>query len=788
MATPTEQALRPGAHARAPGSSAGRGEAPPLAATLALTLALAGAAFAAVAGLVLSVDHPSPLPAPFPPENQDAETLVYLLAFVAVLPGALIAARRTTRAIGAGPNGAAVDALAPLALAWLALAVLALKLCGTLGLPDGVHSLVAMAGVWWLTAGPVLARAARPRPWAPLARLAPLAAPAWALAGILVFGALFSFAFLASISLAGLAIGAAVTAAACAVLDRVALPRVRRPWGAVLDAVAVALVLLAVPDLVVFRPELATHSLAIALETGIIQFHQNLFLGPVNEVMGGHALLVDVASQYGVGDIYALAAWFLVAPIGYGTFSLLTGGMTALWFAGGYGVLRLAGASRLLSAGALAVAVVVLVFNLIYPVGALAQSGPLRFGVPMALLLAVMAGERFPARARGARVAALAVLGLSAIWSLEAFAYTAGVYAAVLAVQAWLRPGARARWLARQAALAGAACVLAHLAFAAATLAATGRLPDWGQYLAYLSAFLTGTVGDLTYDVPRWAPGLAVGAALLLSAAGVIELARRRSPAVSRTELVALTGLTAYAIVLFSYWVDRSLDHILIQVSLPTLLMGALWAGIVARARGQLAGTARRGALAFTLAVAVLLVATAASSIGDRFPRSALAHAAPGGESLRGALDRLWHAPPLNPAAPAGVGMLARYLPGERSSLVMVAPDLGIEILLRSGRQDRLLLADPWEESFAVDAELPRLRARLAGLRPGERMLLDARGRRVLAALRANPRLDPIHATSLPLASLQRYALSRIRARFALRTIARGPDGFSVVVLRRPKA
>ena len=46
-------------------------------------------------------------------------------------------------------------------------------------------------------------------------------------------------------------------------------------------------------------------------------------------------------------------------------------------------------------------------------------------------------------------------------------------------------------------------------------------------------------------------------------------------------------------------------------------------------------------------------------------------------------------------------------MPGEDASLLMVAPDLATEILLRSGRVDRLLLGDPWETSFVADDELP---------------------------------------------------------------------------------
>ncbi len=36
-------------------------------------------------------------------------------------------------------------------------------------------------------------------------------------------------------------------------------------------------------------------------------------------------MLVDTASQYGVGGIYLLAGWFNLVPIGYGTLGFLSG-------------------------------------------------------------------------------------------------------------------------------------------------------------------------------------------------------------------------------------------------------------------------------------------------------------------------------------------------------------------------------------------------------------------------------------------------------------------------------
>jgi hypothetical protein len=764
---------------------------PPFAATLALVMTLAVGAFAFVMPVVLIVHRPTVLPPPFPAQNQGAETLVYLLSFVVILPLALVVAPRIADAVHAASGADALSALAGGLAASLAVAVLGVKLCDAVGIGDGVKVVLLIAVVWWAAAAGALARAGRGGPWPALVRVGRFAGPLWVAAAVLVLATLLCMTVLRSVSPVGLVLGGAAAAAALVAHERGRVPRPARGLGVAIDVVAVALLVLVVPDLLVFRPEDAGGSLAIALETNIIQFHQNFLLGPANEVLHGGAMLVDTASQYGVGTIYLLTGWFQLAPIGYGTFGLLDGLLTALWFCGGYAIVRMAGAPRTLAATALGVAVVALVFNLSYPVGALPQDGPLRFGLPMAALAAMVAGECRPAARRAWGLATLVVIGISSIWSLEGLAYTVAVAGAVACLQAWLRPGpGRRAWLVRQGAAALAACVCTHVLFAAVTLAATGHLPDWWQYLSYLHAFLFGGLGDLTYDVAHWTPALAIGAAYAASAAAVVELVRRRGAFLARERpaLVAVWGLTVYGIALLSYYVDRSQDHILMHVSLPLVLIGAVWLGLLLRSRDTVAPSLRLGGLVFGLVVGVLALSVAWSSIGPRFPRTALAHAAPGGSSLTQALRRLWHPPPLNANSPIGVALLQRYMPAERRSLVMVAPDLGTEILLRSDRVDELFLGDPWEASFVADARLPGLRRQLAKVHSGRRMLMDGRAEKVIAVLKAHPSIDPLDEGG-PLASdlapLQRWALRWIAARFTLRPIHRDSHGFIVVELQR---
>jgi hypothetical protein len=758
-------------------------------ATVALAALLAVAAFMVVMPLVMASTPAVELGAPLAPQHQRGETLSYLVGFAVLCPLALLAAQRLAPALAGRAGDAGLSALLAVLAAGLLGAIVLVKALERAGASGGVLWVLGAAAVWWMLAAALVARTLRPRPWRVLAALGPHAALAWGAVAAVGLVAVLCFAVLGSIDRVALAVGLVAAAAATAIAGRVVLPVPGRRWARVLDVLVLLAVLALVPDLLIFRPEAAAAGdLAAALETGIVQFHHDFLLGPANEVLHGHPMLAPTASQYGVTSIYLLAAWFQLAPIGYGTLGLLTGALTALWFGAGYGILRLAGTARLLSAAALGVAVVALAYNLTYPVGALPQSGPLRFGLPMALVVCAVAAARRPERPRPWDAAALVVLGLSAVWSLESFAYTAAVFAVLACLRARLdaAPGARLRCLAR-AAIAGAlACVAAHLVFALATLAASGALPDWGEYLVYLREFLFGTVGDLTYDVERWTPGLVVGAGYAVSGLAIAELVRRDGELLrlERPALVALTGTTAYGIVLLSYYVDRSQSHILVHVALPALLTAALWLGLLLRAGPAVAPAARTGGLALGLTVAALVTAVAWSSAPERFPRTPFSEAAPGGSSLRASLDRLWHPPPLAPAAPAGARVLMERMPGEDASVLMVAPDLATEILLRSGRVDRLLLGDPWETSFVAGDELPALRDRVDALRPGDRMLMDAAGRSTLAALRADPARDPLTELLPDLAPLQAWALQRIIARYDLRPIAPAQDGFTVVELR----
>jgi hypothetical protein len=740
-----------------------------------MALAATVAGFGLLSPLAHWAINPVDLPAPLPDQNQDAESLVFLLSFAVLLPLAAFLTPPWLDRISRRHGPGTATALSLLLGIELCALVAAVKLAGHVLFDTRLGLLLVASALWWVIAVCAIAvslrRETMPRA---LARMAPSLWPALAVALGVV---LLSFVDLGSISLAPLAVGLAIAAAAgWLVAYRPAMPSLPRSlsWGA--DAAAIVLITLAVPNLSVFSPGGPSGP----FKTQIIQFHQDFYLGPANSLLGGGTMLVDVFSQYGVGSILFLAGVFKLVPIAYGTLALTEGVLAAGTFCLAYVTLRLAGVGLALAWAVFVVAMVVLVFNLVYPLGGLLQHGAFRFGLPI-VIVAASAGEARAGRAQPAlRGIQAATVGVASLWSFEALLYSLGAIAGITAFRVATASGGRLGIVARLSLQVLGSILVVQLAFAGATLAASGELPEWGKYLTTLREFLTGPVGDLTYDFSPWSPGLAIGGVYAASALALVMVIRREPEMtrVNRAALLVLSGTTGYGIALFSYLVNRSADHIIPYVSLPAVMVVGLWLSILLRDR-RLSRAGRGLAVGSVAAAAALLVAVAWSNAGLRFSQSPLAYLPPGGKSFRSAIDTLSHGPELSPGVADATRMLDTYMPGEHKSVVLTSADLSVEALMRTHRVNQIPLSDPWEDSLVPSLHEQAVESAVAALRPGRQMLIDHSSRVVLA----NPPGSSVRF-SVPIASLEVLALRRIAERFSLERLAIAPSGVEVVELR----
>jgi hypothetical protein len=760
-------------------------------ATLALTVTLSVSAFLILSCVVLLIARPQNaglgnFALVVNQQNQTAKSLLYAAVFLVILPAALTLVPRLADAIAEGPNAAALSLVTAAVVGSLAAVLILVRASAGLPWGDGLKPLLAALIAWSLAASVTLARVASRRPWPALLRAQARSRLACIAAGVLVFAVLLGLTSRSSLHGVPLVLGVLLAVAVLAAASRMRKLSLPRWLGRSLEVVWIALAALAIANVVIYHA--TGQPPRLYYPPGLIQNQQDFLLGSANQLRGGGALLVNVpVSQYGVGMIYFLGAWFHLAPIGYSTLGFLDSVLTVLFYLAGYAVLRTAGVGRPLAIGTISLGVVALVLGLLYPVGSLPETGPLRFGLPMGVLLPAVVAARRPRLTRAADAITFCLVAISAVWAFEAFAYTLVVFAAIAAARAWLRPaGTRRGWLLRQAALAAGACVTGHLVLAAATLVGSGHLPDWGQYIQYLRSFLLGgQAGVISYGFTKWSPGLAVGVAAFASASGVLLLVHR-APAVVRARgpiLIGLAGSTAYAIALLSYTDNRSATYLLAYVTLPILLAAALWLALLMQGSGVRSGLAQRGGLAFALGVSVLLISSAWPLIGRNVSQSALARAYPGG-GLSAALHRLWHPPPIDPRAPEAIQLLDRYIPGRRVLILLpTAPDLPVEIEMRGGRVNSMFISDPVDDSLVLADRMPRLRSELARLRAGQRLLTDRSAFSVLADLRAHPTIDPAKHPVDGGDQQTEWLLSQIDQRWRIVPIHRGPGGLIVAEL-----
>jgi hypothetical protein len=482
--------------------------------------------------------------------------------------------------------------------------------------------------------------------------------------------------------------------------------------------------------------------------------NQNYFLGPALDVLHGHPMLVDTFSQYGVGVIDALAVFFLVIPIGYGTFTLLLSGATVLFFVTVYAVLRWSTESVVIAAIGLTAIVVLDLFGqsgffIDYP-----STGVLRFGLPWAVILCSLAALRSTHHGRWFDGLVLAMMAVAAIWSGETAVYCLGTASSIGCLRAAVSDAGalkRMNLATRRVATLLAVGALSLLVFTVASWIATGVFPDWAGYLEYIYAYTVAGFGDLL--IGPWSPGLAVGGVYTISAIAIVLLVAMR-PGLVRERIAsfsALTGLTVLGMLVYTYFLGRSHPNNVIHISLPAVALLFVWCDI---ARSVIDS---RVAVATATATAVffagIVVAGESGDIGQKYSSTALAAALGSTASLEARLRTLWHNPVVEPAAPHIVHFIRSLGDGNRSLTLLLGPAVETEVLLRLGRASAVGSSNPAQESISHRWRT-RISKEVHSLRAGGVLVVN--GREVV----------------LP---IEVYAFSLLRETFALREI--GNDG-----------
>jgi hypothetical protein len=684
---------------------------------------------------------------PFGP-NESEETWSWVLAFVAAVPvGFLLAAAQERAVARAAPAAASRGIAAGVILLTTAFIV---RRFGSGHRPEHVILLLASLGA-------LLAPLAAARIWRNSADRDTQSG--WTVTAIWLVGLVAIFVpspalrpanLLPALVLAGLLV------VALGLVPRRGLTGWQRP---ALDGILCLLIVLGAIQLPAISPYAQT-----------VVYHQGFFLGPVNDVLHGRAMLGGAWSQYGVGLIDALALVFTVIPPGFGTLMLIVVGLTAVEYVCLYVILRLSGLGQVVTAVTVAVAAAGNLFSpllayLLYP-----SAGPIRFGMPYLIVLAAVIRARFPARRRQAQIAILSLLGLGAVWSFETFVYCGVTYGCLVLIEAVAEGTQTIRRVARGAAIGASVCIAALLVFSLATFALDSRV-EWGPYFEYLKLYTTGELGALPVVV--FSAGPLMAATIFLTGVGLLSIVRRNPAAIEPPIRNALAGFTGLAMATFTYYLGRSHPNNLLVILIPTIALTGLWVHVLLRARQT--SWRNAGLTALVLGWSMIVIASW-PSIKAKWQTTALALAVPAqGGSLRSQVDEYAGNPAFNPLAKRGVEMLEAHFPPGAPALVLTQQDLTTEILVRADRRNLLPISHP-PEDVLIESSFDRVRISAETILPGTLMLTspvpDPPGR-----------VSPVTALPLDYNTLQLMALETLRQRFDLERIEGSPRTLEMVRL-----
>jgi hypothetical protein len=538
------------------------------------------------------------------------------------------------------------------------------------------------------------------------------------------------------------------------------------PWAL---ALLLGLAGLALPQVVRARPARRVSMLADAavllLMAGLVLdprwpvtsshvHHYGFYLGPVNDLLHGKSLLVDINCQYGVLVVYFLAMVFGAGlfPFSYPGFSALLAVLLIAQYALVFALLR-----HSLKSQGLAVSVLFLILGVTFfsqsGLANLPSVGPLRFGLAYLVLAAAWLRHRYPRHEGWSWALAHGLVGVASAWSMETFLYTLAAHGGVLV---WERAldGAGMRSvvcrIARSLSRTLGAILLVQLLLALHILWRSGEWPHWSRYLDYVALYSVEEFG--TFLIDPWSPWALYIAVYFASAAALVCRARWAADPGSLSRSGVVAGMTTFGMAQFTYFLGRSHPNNLHHIAIPSLFLAAYWIGELGRTPSvphRFAATARYGACA----AAVFLAIHCTPYVGAQWEHSALADLLAGGRAAGSALAEYGSPAATSPGAVEAVGLVARHAADKERVALFLEPDLTTEALVLSGKAHVFPLSHAPQDQLLQTA---RLRALLYAydLRNGDCVflakdtsLLNQIQRQLLERLRSEFTFTPVEST-----------------------------------------
>ncbi len=443
--------------------------------------------------------------------------------------------------------------------------------------------------------------------------------------------------------------------------------------------------------------------------------HQSFFLGPVNRLLHGGAMLVDTFSQYGVLVINFVA--FLVQsrlmPLTFQGFSLAIAVLMTIQFSIVYLFLIVLVKDRFY---AILLLVVTLLFGVFGGIGAnqtFPSTGPLRFGLAYLILTSVLFRRRFPRLRRASLIFDYFLIGIASLWSIETFVYTIFAYLGICLFESLGESGRYQQMIwsfFRRLFWLFIAIAIFQILFALGTYARAGVWPDWGTYFGFIKLYLNGFGGEL---IDLWSPWIFPVAIYFFSLMVFVFRYLFLKDLAYSLENELVFGLTFFGISQYTYFLGRSHPNNLFHIQMPAVIIAGYWFTQLISHKNLPADFRSVIKFVFFSAAALSILTTFPSAI-SRYQQNNTGfkivfktiHSLVIGRSM--GLNQQWSTivdsflgGPPPPLVSDAVELLRRNSPGDRDATILLPPQYVTEILMLTERINRFPISEPQEDSLS---------------------------------------------------------------------------------------
>lgn len=309
-----------------------------------------------------------------------------------------------------------------------------------------------------------------------------------------------------------------------------------------------------------------------AVNSSFVITNYSPIVGPVNDVLGGKTLLVNINSQYGLFIIYALAALFKIIPLTYENFFWLNWATTVIAYLTLYFIMR-----KWL--GKIALFGIFLILLHHYFGGNInilltCQQTFIRWGWWIILLGYCLFTSSFRSPSRMKFAGELILLGIAFFWGFDTGVYTLGAYLVFATVRIFIKEReTRDKILDIMKTVIAVVVTLLLFYFLISTFTylRAGVWPDWGRFNVTSGQFMVG-FGML--PMPKFGIywiflGFYLGVVTYI----IYKIFISRQMSQKEQELPLVSFVVVFGILQFTYYVGRSTASYLHTIILPLIVL-----------------------------------------------------------------------------------------------------------------------------------------------------------------------------------------------------------------------